>query len=268
MNQTNEIHQANQMNQTNQTNEMKYVVQGSEMQFVELDLAPQQATVGQAGAMMFMDQGIKMETVFGDGSKQKSGFVSSLLSAGKRLITGESLFMTVFTNDSIQNQKVAFAAHYPGKIMPIQLNELGGEVIVQKQAFLAASRGVALEVFLQKKIGVGFFGGEGFVMQKIKGNGLCFIHAGGTIVEKNLSHNQTLIIDTGCVVGFQSSVNMDIKAQSSLKSALFSGESVFLTELKGPGKVWIQSLPFSRLIDTIGSVLDKRRASRGKNSEE
>lgn len=241
-----------------QSDVIDYVIHGNEMQFVEIELDPREAAVGQAGSMMYMDQGIEMQSIFGDGSGQQSGFFGSLMSAGKRLLAGESLFMTVYSNSSAQKKKVAFAAPYPGKIIAVPLAELGGQIIVQKEAFLAAAKGVSIEIFFQKKLGVGFFGGEGFIMEKISGDGLCFIHAGGTITERVLNNGESLIVDTGCVVGFQTSVTMDIKAQSSLKSALFSGESVFLTELKGPGKVWVQSLPFSRLVDTMSSAVESR----------
>jgi uncharacterized protein (TIGR00266 family) len=238
--------------------EVEFEIYGSEMQFVEISLDPNEAAVGQAGAMMFMDQGIAMESIIGDGSAKKAGFMSSLLSAGKRLIAGESLFMTVFTNTSSQKRKVAFAAPHPGKIVPVLLSEVGGELIVERHSFLAAARGISIELFFQKKIGVGFFGGEGFIMEKLMGDGLCLIHAGGTIVEKHLSASDSLVLDSGCLVAFQPSVTMDIKAHPSLKSMLFSGESVYMTELKGPGKVWIQSLPFSRLMDLVSSFAESR----------
>jgi uncharacterized protein (TIGR00266 family) len=231
--------------------EVDYEIYGSEMQFVAVELDPQEAVVAEAGGMMYMDEGIEMETIFGDGSQQNSGLLGSLLGAGKRLLTGESLFMTVFHNRSHAKRRVAFGAPYPGKIVPMHLQELGGEVICQKDAFLCAAKGVSVGIALQRKIGAGLFGGEGFIMQRLQGDGWAFIHAGGTLLQRDLGPGEVLRVDTGCVVGFQSFVNFDIQYVGKIKSALFGGEGLFFATLRGPGRVWIQSLPFSRLADRV-----------------
>src|SRR5512137_1138563 len=201
--------------------EIDYKIYGDDMQFVEVELDPQEAAVAEAGGMMYMEQGIEMETIFGDGSQQNSGFLGSLLGAGKRLLTGESLFMTVFQNQGQGKQKVAFGAPYPGKIVPIHLSEIGGELIAQKDAFLCAAKGVSLGIAFQKRIGVGLFGGEGFIMEKLQGDGWAFIHAGGTLLERHLGPRETLRVDTGCIVGFQPSVAYDIQLVKGIKSAVF-----------------------------------------------
>jgi uncharacterized protein (TIGR00266 family) len=231
--------------------EVDYEIFGSEMQFVAVELDPQEAVVAEAGGMMYMEDGIEMETIFGDGSQQNSGFLGSLLGAGKRLLTGESLFMTVFHNRGAGKRRVAFGAPYPGKILPIHLQELGGEVICQKDSFLCAAKGVSVGIAFQKKIGVGLFGGEGFIMQRLQGDGWAFIHAGGTLIQRDLAPGETIRVDTGCVVGFQSFVNFDIQYVGKIKSALFGGEGLFFATLRGPGRIWLQSLPFSRLADRI-----------------
>ncbi|MBL9206243.1 MAG: TIGR00266 family protein [Opitutaceae bacterium] len=231
--------------------EIDYRIHGDDLQFVEIELDPQEATVAEAGALMFMEEGIAMETIFGDGSVQNRGFVGSLLGAGKRLLTGESLFMTVFLNQSGLKRKVAFGAPYPGKIIPIHLREIGGELIAQKDAFLCAAKGVSLSIAFQKRIGVGLFGGEGFIMQRLQGDGLAFLHAGGTLYERQLSAGETLRVDTGCLAAFQPSVDYDIQMVGGVKTALFGGEGLFFATLRGPGKVWLQSLPFSRLAGRI-----------------
>ncbi|HET9821404.1 MAG TPA: TIGR00266 family protein, partial [Burkholderiaceae bacterium] len=228
-----------------------YEIKGSEMQFVEVELDPGEAAIGEAGSMMFMDAGIGMDTVFGDGSAQQGGFFGKLMGAGKRLITGESLFTTVYTNNAAAKQRVAFAAPYPGKIMAIDLRQVGGMLICQKDAFLCAARGVSLGIYLQQKLGVGFFGGEGFIMQKLEGDGLAFVHAGGTVLKRELQPGQTLCIDTGCVVAMTAGVNFEIQYVGKIKTALFGGEGLFFAKVTGPGTVWLQSLPFSRLASRV-----------------
>ncbi len=228
-----------------------YEIHGAEMQFVEIELDPQEAAVAEAGAMMYMDDQIEMETVFGDGSQPKSGFLSKLVGAGKRLVTGESLFTTVFINQGSGKRRVAFAAPYPGKIIPIHLSDVGGTLICQKDSFLCAARGVSLGIAFQQKLGVGLFGGEGFIMQKLEGDGLAFVHAGGTLHERTLAPGQLLRVDTGCLVALQPSVSYDIQYVGKLKTAFFGGEGMFFAMLRGPGRVWLQSLPLSRLADRI-----------------
>jgi uncharacterized protein (TIGR00266 family) len=228
-----------------------YEIKGSEMQFVEVELDPGEAAVGEAGSLMFMDAGITMDTVFGDGSQSQGGFFGKLLGAGKRLLTGESLFTTVYTNQAPAKQRVAFAAPYPGKILPMDLERLGGTLICQKDAFLCAARGVSLGIYFQQKLSVGFFGGEGFIMQRLDGNGLAFVHAGGTVVKRELQPGQTLMIDTGCIVAFTPSVNFEIQYVGKIKTALFGGEGLFFARVSGPGTVWLQSLPFSRLASRV-----------------
>ncbi len=228
-----------------------YEIRGAEMQFVEVELDPGEAAVGEAGSLMFMDVGIGMDTVFGDGSAQQGGFFGKLLGAGKRLVTGESIFTTVYTNQSGSKQRVAFAAPYPGKIMPMDLKQLGGMLICQKDAFLCAARGVSLGIFFQRKLSVGFFGGEGFIMQKLEGDGLAFVHAGGTVVRRELQPGQTLFVDTGCIVAMTPSVNFEIQYVGKIKTALFGGEGMFFAKVSGPGTVWMQSLPFSRLASRV-----------------
>jgi uncharacterized protein (TIGR00266 family) len=236
-----------------QMHEVDYKIYGDDMQFVEVELDPQEAAIAEAGGMMFMEDGIQMETIFGDGSQKSSGggFMGALLGAGKRLLTGESLFMTVFQNQASAKRRVAFGAPYPGKILPIALSEIGGELIAQKDSFLAAAKGVSIGIAFQKRFGVGLFGGEGFIMQRLEGDGLAFIHAGGTLYERVLAPGELLRVDTGCIVAFQPSVDYDIQMVGGVKSALFGGEGLFFATLRGPGKVWLQSLPFSRLAGRI-----------------
>jgi uncharacterized protein (TIGR00266 family) len=232
--------------------EIDFRIIGSEMQFVEVELDPGESAVAEAGSMMYMTPGITLETIFGDGSgQQKAGVMGALLGAGKRLITGESLFMTVFTNQGSGKQAVAFAAPYPGKILPMDLKQLGGELICQKDSFLCAAKGVSIGIAFQRKIGVGLFGGEGFVMQRLEGDGLTFVHAGGTVHPLDLAAGQTLRVDTGCIVALQPSVGYDIQFVGKIKTALFGGEGLFFATLSGPGRVWLQSLPFSRMADRI-----------------
>ena len=241
-----------------------YEIFGTDMQYVEIELDPGEAAVGEAGSMMYMQDGIEMDTVFGDGSQQ-GGFFGKLLGAGKRLITGESLFTTVFHNEGQGKKRVAFAAPYPGKIIPVHLPEVGGTLICQKDSFLCAAKGVSLGIAFQKKLGVGLFGGEGFIMQKLEGDGLAFVHAGGMLMEKTLQPGETLRVDTGCVVAFQPTVEFDIQFVGKVKSALFGGEGLFFATLRGPGKVWLQSLPLSRLANRI--VLSSTAAG-GRSAEQ
>jgi uncharacterized protein (TIGR00266 family) len=244
-----------------------YEIKGAEMQFVEVELDPGEAAIGEAGSMMFMDAGIGMDTVFGDGSaSQGGGLFGKLLGAGKRLVTGESLFTTVYSNNASSKQRVAFAAPYPGKILPMDLRTLGGTLICQKDAFLCAARGVSLGIAFQRKLGVGFFGGEGFIMQKLEGDGLAFVHAGGTVVKRELQPGQTLLVDTGCVVAYTPSVDFEIQYVGKIKTALFGGEGLFLARLTGPGTVWLQSLPFSRLASRIFAAAPQRGGSREEGS--
>ena len=231
--------------------EIDYKIHGAEMQFVEIELDPSEAVVAEAGGMMFMDEGIAMETIFGDGSQKTSGFMGALMGAGKRLLTGESLFMTVFQNQGAGKKRVAFGAPYPGKIVPINLRELGGELIAQKDSFLCAAKGVSIGIAFQKRLGAGLFGGEGFIMQRLTGDGWAFVHAGGTLYERDLAPGEVLRVDTGCIVAFQPSVDYDIQMVGGIKTALFGGEGLFFATLRGPGKVWLQSLPFSRLAGRI-----------------
>ena len=231
--------------------EIDFKILGSEMQFVEVELDPGESAVAEAGSMMYMTPGIEMETVFGDGSQARTGVMGALVGAGKRLLTGESLFMTVFTNQSGSKQQVSFAAPYPGKILAMDLKQLGGQLICQKDSFLCAARGVSVGIAFQRRIGVGLFGGEGFIMQKLEGDGLCFVHAGGTLHPVDLSAGQTLRVDTGCLVALQPSVGYEIQYVGKVKTALFGGEGLFFATLTGPGRAWLQSLPFSRMADRI-----------------
>ncbi len=249
----------------NAMHEIDYQIFGDDMQFVEVELDPAEAVVAEAGGMMFMEQGIEMETIFGDGSQQNTGFLGSLLGAGKRLLTGESLFMTVFQNQGQGKKKVAFGAPYPGKIIPLKLSQLGGEVWCQKDSFLCAAKGVSVGIAFNKKIGAGLFGGEGFIMQRLQGDGWAFVHAGGTIVQKELGMGETLRVDTGCIVAFQPTVQFDIQYVGKIKTALFGGEGLFFATLRGPGHVWLQSLPFSRLADRITAA--SPRTGRGGSEE-
>ena len=242
--------------------EIDYKIFGDDMQYVEIELDPNEAAVAEAGGMMYMDDGIEMETIFGDGSQQQSGFMGALLGAGKRLLTGESLFMTVFYNRSNQKRKVAFGAPYPGKIIPMHLAELGGELIAQKDSFLAAAKGVSVGIAFQKKLGVGLFGGEGFIMERLEGDGWAFVHAGGTLQERTLGPGEIVRVDTGCIVAMQPSVNYDIQYVGKIKTALFGGEGLFYASLTGPGHVWLQSLPFSRMADRIYKAAPAARGSR------
>jgi uncharacterized protein (TIGR00266 family) len=243
-----------------------FEIKGSEMQFVEVELDPGEAAIGEAGSMMFMDAGIGMDSVFGDGSAQQGGFFGKLLGAGKRLVTGESLFTTVYTNQSTLKQRVGFAAPYPGKILPMNLKQLGGMLICQKDAFLCAARGVSLGIYFQQKLSVGFFGGEGFIMQKLEGDGLAFVHAGGTVLRRDLQPGQTLLVDTGCLVAMTPNVNFEVQYVGKIKTALFGGEGLFFAKVTGPGTVWLQSLPFSRLASRVFAAAPQRGGSREEGS--
>jgi uncharacterized protein (TIGR00266 family) len=243
--------------------EIDFRILGSEMQFVEVELDPGESAVAEAGSMMYMTPGIDMETVFGDGSQQqRSGVMGALLGAGKRLLTGESLFMTVFTNQGQGKQQVAFAAPYPGKILAMDLKQLGGQLICQKDSFLCAAKGVSIGIAFQRKIGVGLFGGEGFIMQRLEGDGLSFVHAGGTVHPLDLGPGQTLRVDTGCLVALQPTVSYDIQFVGKIKTALFGGEGLFYAALSGPGRVWLQSLPLSRMADRIYKAAPAAGGSR------
>ena len=243
-----------------------YEIKGAEMQFVEVELDPGEAAVGEAGSMMFMDAGISMDTVFGDGSASTGGLFGKLLGAGKRLVTGESLFTTVYTNNTSTKLRVAFAAPYPGKILAMDLRQLGGTLLCQKDAFLCAARGVSLGIAFQKKMSTGFFGGEGFVMQKLDGDGLAFVHAGGTCIKRELAPGQTLFVDTGCVVAYTPSIDFEIQYVGKIKTALFGGEGLFFAKVTGPGTVWLQSLPFSRLASRVFAAAPQRGGAREEGS--
>jgi uncharacterized protein (TIGR00266 family) len=230
-----------------QAHEIDFEIFGDDMQYVEIELDPHETAIAEAGAMMHMGAGIEMETIFGDGSSEHEGTMAKIFGAGKRILTGESLFMTAFTNASSGKETVAFSASYPGKIIPVELQDMGGELICQKDAFLCAAKGVSIGIAFQKKLGAGFFGGEGFILQKLQGDGLAFVHAGGTICEKYLEPMETLKVDTGCIVAFEPAVDYDIQFVGGIKSTLFGGEGLFFATLRGPGRCWLQSMPFSRL---------------------
>lgn len=252
------------MTNNRNNHEIDYKIYGEEMQFVEIELDYQETAIAESGSMMMIDDGVQMQTIFGDGSAQQpTGFLGKLISAGKRVITGESLFMTAFTNEVQGKKKVSFAAPYTGKIIPMDLQELGGTIIAQKDAFLCAAKGVSVGIHFQRKLGVGIFGGEGFIMQKLEGDGMAFLHAGGFIVEKNLAPGEVLKIDTGCVVAYSPSVDFDIEFVKGVKNFMFGGEGLFFARLQGPGKVWIQSLPISRLAGRIIAYGTYKRKEEG-----
>jgi uncharacterized protein (TIGR00266 family) len=247
--------------------EIDYRIIGEDMQYVEVELDPNEATVAEAGGMMYMDDGIEMETIFGDGSQAQSGFMGALMGAGKRLITGESLFMTVFLNKGSGKRRVAFGAPYPGRIIAIRLSDVGGELIAQKDSFLAAAKGVSIGIAFQKRIGVGLFGGEGFIMQRLQGDGWAFVHAGGMLHERTLGPGEVVRVDTGCIVALQPTVDYDIQFVGKIKTALFGGEGLFFATLRGPGKIWLQSLPLSRLAGRIvAAVPGLTRGGKGEGS--
>ncbi|RED43014.1 uncharacterized protein (TIGR00266 family) [Winogradskyella eximia] len=248
-----------------EAHEIDYRIYGEEMQYVEVELDPQEGVIAESGSFMMMDDGIKMDTIFGDGSQKDTGFLGKILGAGKRILTGESLFMTAFYNDYTGKRNVSFASPYPGKIIPIDLTEFGGKFICQKDAFLCAAKGVSIGIEFSKKLGRGLFGGEGFIMQKLEGDGMAFVHAGGTMAEKTLAAGEILRVDTGCIVGFTQGIDYDIEFVKGIKNSIFGGEGLFFARLQGPGKVYIQSLPFSRL---AGRVLASAPRSGGKDRGE
>lgn len=250
------------------SHEIDYKIYGDDIQFVEIELDPSETVVAEAGSMMTMTQNIRMETIFGDGSgKGGNGFMDKLFGAGKRVLTGESLFMTAFTSTGLLKEQVCFAAPYPGKIIPMDLSRLGGKIICQKDSFLCAAKGVSVGIDFKKKLGVGFFGGEGFILQKLEGDGLAFVHACGSIHKKDLKAGEVLRVDTGCLVAMTRDINYDIQFVGGIKTAVFGGEGVFFATVSGPGTVWIQSLPFSRLADKIiASAPRAGGSSKGEGS--
>jgi uncharacterized protein (TIGR00266 family) len=243
--------------------EIDYQIFGEEMQYVSIELDPQESVVAEPGAFMMMDDGIQMETLFGDGYQENTGFFGKLLKAGSRLLVGESLFMTAFTNQQNNKRKVSFASPYPGKIIPLDLSTFNGKIICQKDAFLCAAKGVSIGIEFQRKLGVGLFGGEGFIMEKLEGDGLAFLHACGHVFEKELTAGEIIKIDTGCIVGFTSTVNYDIQFVGGIKNTIFGGEGVVFATLTGPGKVWIQTLPVSRLAGRILAYATTMRKEEG-----
>lgn len=246
------------------SHEIDYKIYGEEMQCVEIELDPDETAIAEAGSFMMMEEDIEMSTIFGDGSQQQgSGFMGKIFSAGKRLLTGESLFMTAFTNIGINKQRVSFAAPYPGKIIPLDLTLHNGKIIAQKDSFLCAAKGVSVGIEFQRKLGTGLFGGEGFIMQKLEGDGLAFVHAGGYVVEKELKVGELLRVDTGCIVAFTRDVHYDIEFVRGVRNVVFGGEGLFYATLRGPGKVWIQTIPISRL---AGRILSYGSVNSGKES--
>ncbi len=254
--------------QFGQDDDIDFEIKGEELQFVEIELDPGESAIAEAGAMMMKNSAITMDTVFGDGSNndQSGGFFDKLLGAGKRLITGESLFTTVFTHNGQGKAKISFAAPYAGHIIPVKLDQIGGKIICQKDAFLCAAKGVSIGIHFQKKILTGLFGGEGFIMQSLEGDGWAFIHAGGTLVEHELKPGEILHVDTGCLAAMEPTVDMDVERAGNIKSMIFGGEGVFFAKLQGPGKVWIQSLPFSRLAGRILANAPQHGGSQGEGS--
>jgi uncharacterized protein (TIGR00266 family) len=248
--------------------DIDFEIKGAEMQFVEIELDPGESAVAEAGSMMFKHAEIGMDTVFGDGShaSQQGGFFGKLVGAGKRLLTGEGLFTTVFTHNGQGKARVAFAAPYPGHILPMKLSDIGGTLICQKDSFLCAAKGVSVGIAFQKKIMTGLFGGEGFIMQKLQGDGWTFVHAGGTVIERTLAPGEVLHVDTGCVVAFMPTVDFDIERAGNVKSMIFGGEGIFFARLTGPGKIWIQSLPFSRLAGRMAAAIGPMGTSSDEGS--
>lgn len=253
------------MSYSQRTNhEIDYKVYGEELQYVEIELDPQESAIAESGAMMMMEDGITMQTIFGDGSAQQStGLLGKLMSAGKRVLVGESLFMTAFTNSSQGKKRVSFAAPYVGKIIPLDLQQLGGTIIAQKDAFLCAAKGVSIGIHFQRRLGTGIFGGEGFIMEKVEGDGLAFVHAGGYVLEKNLVPGEVLKVDTGCLVAYTPTVDFDIEFVRGIRNWMFGGEGLFFARLQGPGKVWIQSLPISRLAGRLVEYGTYKRKEEG-----
>ena len=245
--------------------EIDYRIYGEEMQYVEIELDPEEGVIAESGSFMMMDDGIKMETIFGDGSQKDTGFLGKILGAGKRILTGESLFMTAFYNNLTGKRNVSFASPYPGKIIPIDLLEYQGKFICQKDAFLCAAKGVSVGIEFSKKLGRGFFGGEGFIMQKLEGDGMAFVHTGGTMAKRVLKPGEILRVDTGCIIGFTQDVNYDIEFVGGIRNTVFGGEGLFFAKLEGPGTVYVQSLPFSRL---AGRIISKAPQTGGKSRGE
>ncbi len=240
--------------------EIDYELFGEDMQYVEITLDPGEACIAEAGAFLYMDPGIQMQTIFGDGSGQdQGGFMGKLMSAGKRVLTGESLFMTLFGNGGTGRQKVAFAAPYPGKIVPLELRQHGGRILCEKDAFLCAAKGISVGIALNRRLGSGLFGGEGFILQKLEGDGLAFLHSGGTIFTRQLAPGETLRVDTGCLVAFETTVTYDIQMVPGIKTAVFGGEGLFFAALTGPGKIWLQSLPFKRIAKQVLSAIPRNK---------
>lgn len=246
--------------------EIDYQIFGEEMQYVEIELDPNEAVVAEAGSFMMMDSGIEMDTIFGDGSNQEKGILGKIFSAGKRALTGESLFMTAFLNAGQGKKQISFASPYPGKILTIDLSEVQGKFICQKDAFLCAAKGVSIGIEFSKKLGRGLFGGEGFIMQKLEGDGLAFVHAGGTLAKKKLAAGEVLKVDTGCIVGFTQTVDYDIEFVGGIKNTVFGGEGLFFATLRGPGTVYIQSLPFSRLAGRVLAAIPRGGKDKGEGS--
>ncbi len=246
------------------SHEIDYKLYGDDMQFVEVELDPGESVIAEAGTMMYMDQGISFESKMGDGTEADSGMMGKLLSVGKRALTGESIFLTHFTNAGQGKKQVSFAAPFPGKIIPIDLDTVGGDLLCQKDAFLCAAKGTRVSIAFTKKLGSGFFGGEGFILQKLTGDGNVFIQAGGTIIERQLN-NEKILVDTGCLVAFEDEISYDIERAGNLKSMFFGGEGLFLATLQGTGRVWLQSLPFSRLADR---VISASNISSGRSSNQ
>jgi len=247
------------------THEIDYRIYGEEMQYVEIELDPNETVIAEPGSMLMMDEQIEMATIFGDGSKNEdSGLMGKIFSAGKRMISGEKLFMTAFTHEGSGKKTVSFASPYPGKIIPLDLSKFEGKIVCQKDAFLCAAKGAKVGIEFSRKLGRGFFGGEGFIMQKIEGDGMAFMHAGGFIIEKKLAPGEHLRVDTGCLVGFTKDVDYDIQMVKGVKNMVFGGEGMFFASLMGPGTVWIQTLPISRLSDRI---LSHAKGYGGKGGE-
>ncbi len=235
------------------SHEIDYKIIGDDIQLVEVELDPQETVIAEAGAMLYMEEGIHFETKLGDGSTPNQGLMGKLLSAGSRVLTGESIFMTHFTNQGLTKRKVSFAAPYPGKIIPLDLKQSGGQIIVQKDGFLCAAKGTKISITLNKRFGAGLLGGEGFILQKLEGDGKAFLHAGGTVIEKYLN-NETLRIDTGCIVAYEPQIDFNIESSGSLKSMVFGGEGIFLATMRGTGKVWLQSMPIRKLIQRLSPM--------------
>ena len=246
-----------------QSHEIDYEIKGHDVQLVEIELDPGETVIAEAGAMLYMEDGIDFQARMGDGSNPRSGFFDKLLSAGSRIITGESLFLTHFTNQGWGKKRVAFSAPYPGTIIPVNLPNFGGRIIVQKDAFLCAALGTKISITFNRRLGAGFFGGEGFILQQLDGDGKAFIHAGGTVIEKQLN-NEVLRVDTGCIVGFETSIDYSIEQAGNLKSMVFGGEGLFLATLRGTGKVWLQSMPIRKLIAQLSPAGgNARKEARG-----